>query len=64
MRNFLIALALSISTASYAASLQSGIYEGLQLAVSPAGGDVTGYYSETLQGKVSPVTALLRWREK
>ncbi|SCB95854.1 hypothetical protein GA0061071_103182 [Kosakonia oryzendophytica] len=47
MRNFLMVLALSISTASYAASLQSGIYEGLQLAVSPTG-DVTGYYSETL----------------
>ncbi|MGY5958152.1 SH3 domain-containing protein [Kosakonia sp. BK9b] len=47
MRKFLMVLTLSMSTASYAATLHSGVYEELQLAVSPAG-DITGYYSETM----------------
>jgi hypothetical protein len=33
--------------AAYASILQSGVYEGLMLAVS-SGGSVTGYYSESL----------------
>ncbi|MCZ3382963.1 hypothetical protein O3S68_11760 [Kosakonia sp. SOY2] len=47
MRNIVLALTLSVSTASFAATLQSGVYEELQLAVSPSG-QVTGYYSETM----------------
>ena len=47
MRNIVLALTLSVSTASFAATLQSGVYEGLQLAVSPSG-QVMGYYSETM----------------
>lgn len=68
MRNIVLALTLSVSTAPFAATLQSGVYEELQLAVSPSG-EVTGYYSETmgvgvtrncafaLAGKVSPTGA-------
>ncbi|TCC14684.1 hypothetical protein E0L21_00030 [Kosakonia quasisacchari] len=47
MRNIVLALTLSVSTAPFAATLQSGVYEELQLAVSPSG-EVTGYYSETM----------------
>lgn len=47
MRNIVLAVTLSVSTAPFAATLQSGVYEELQLAVSPSG-QVTGYYSETM----------------
>ncbi|MDF7758680.1 hypothetical protein PU683_03900 [Kosakonia cowanii] len=47
MRNSLSLLALLVSTSGMAATLHSGIYEELQLAVSPQG-KITGYYSETL----------------
>ncbi|WP_454121728.1 hypothetical protein [Kosakonia sp. Marseille-Q7440] len=47
MRNPFILLTLLVSTSGMAATLHSGIYEALQLAVSPQG-KVTGYYSETL----------------
>lgn len=36
---------------SYAATLQSGVYEGLLLAVSPTG-KITGYYSESAEDSV------------
>ncbi len=45
-------IALIFSTPlSYAATLHSGVYEGLLLAVSSSG-DVTGYYSESSEGSV------------
>ncbi|MGJ7470830.1 hypothetical protein [Kosakonia cowanii] len=47
MRNSLILLTLLVSTSGMAATLHSGIYEELQLAVSPQG-KISGYYSETL----------------
>jgi len=47
MRNALILFTLLVSTSGMAATLHSGIYEELQLAVSPQG-KITGYYSETL----------------
>jgi len=47
MRNPFILLTLLVSTSGMAATLHSGIYESLKLAVSPQG-KITGYYSETL----------------
>lgn len=47
MRKSLILLTLLVSTSGMAATLHSGIYEALQLAVSPQG-KISGYYSETL----------------
>lgn len=56
MRHLFLALALSVPAASYAATLHSGVYESLQLAVSPSG-DVTGYYIETMGAGVTRTCA-------
>jgi len=42
---------LMVAFSSYATTLQSGVYEGLLLAVSPKG-NITGYYAESAEDSV------------
>lgn len=42
---------LMVAVSSHASSLHSGVYEGLMLAISPAG-HITGYYAESAEGGV------------
>lgn len=42
---------LMAAFSSYATTLQSGVYEGLLLAVSPTG-NITGYYSESAEDSI------------
>jgi len=47
---------LMAAFSSYATTLQSGMYEGLLLAVSPTG-NITGYYSESAEDSVKRTCA-------
>ena len=51
MRTTLAFSLLMAAVSSHASSLQSGVYEGLMLAISPAG-HITGYYAESAEGGV------------
>lgn len=50
-----LSLLMAVSS-SYAATLQSGVYEGLLLAVSSSG-NITGYYSESAEDNVKRTCA-------